>query len=104
MFLGFPILCLTIMGINSMIITIVFVCLMGWVVGVWVPWWVVASMWCGYGVKLCMSKQSGLDNAIGDFLWGILLVIASVSGFIFGDVTFVDIGDWLFTVFTGGKA
>jgi hypothetical protein len=86
-----------------MIITIGFVCLIGWVVGVWVPWWIVAATWCGYGINLCLSKQSGLDQLLGSFLWGILLITASVSGFIFGDVAFVDIWNWLAKVFTGGK-
>jgi hypothetical protein len=31
-------------------------------VGSLVPWWLVAAMWCGYGLKLCLSKQSGLDK------------------------------------------
>jgi hypothetical protein len=86
-----------------MIITIGFVCLIGWVLGAWVPWWIVAAMWCGYGLKLCLSKQSGLEGVIGSFLWGILLIIASVSGFVFGDVTFMMIGNWLVMMFTGGK-
>jgi len=79
-----------------MVITIGFVCLIGWIVGAWVPWWIVAAMWCGYGVKLYLSKQSGLENVTSDFLLGMLLIIATVSGFIFGDMTIV-------MLFTGGK-
>jgi hypothetical protein len=69
-------------------------------VGSLVPWWLVAAMWCCYGIYLCLS---GLDKFTCSFLWGILLITASVSGFIFGDVTFPMIRDWLVMVFTGGK-
>ncbi|AHK11199.1 hypothetical protein S14_90 [Shewanella sp. phage 1/4] len=84
-----------------MVIAIGFVCLIGWVLGAWVPWWVVAAMWCGYGINLCLGKQSGLDGVI-DFHCGIILITATVSGFILGDVTFAMIWDWLVMVFTGG--
>ncbi|AHK11495.1 hypothetical protein S140_88 [Shewanella sp. phage 1/40] len=86
-----------------MAVSIVLVAMIGWLIGVWVPWWVVAAMWCGYGINLCLGKQSGLDGVIGSFLWGIILITATVSGYIFGDVTFAMIWDWLVMVFTGGK-
>jgi len=86
-----------------MIITIGFVCLIGWLVGAWVPWWVVAAMWCGFGINLCLSKQRGLDSTIGGFMWTILLIIVTLSGFIFGDVTFIDIWEFIVMLFTGGK-
>jgi len=86
-----------------MIITIGFVCLIGWVVGAWVPWWVIAAMWCGYLIDLCRSKESSLEMIIASVPWGIFLIITSLSGFIFGDVAFIDIWEFIVMLFTGGK-
>lgn len=86
-----------------MIITIGFMCIVGWVIGAWLPWWVIAAMWCGYGINLCLSKEVGVNQLLGNFLWGILLITITLSGFILGDVTFTMIWDWLVMVFTGGK-
>ena len=86
-----------------MVITIGFVCLIGWLVGAWVPWWIVLVMWCGYLIDLCRSKESSLELIVDSVPWLIFLLITSLSGFIFGDVTFVDIWEFVKMAVSGGK-
>lgn len=83
-----------------MVITIGFVCLIGWIVGVWLPWYIAAGLNILAMISWCKSDVSGIA---GNMLFSVFCIIASLSCFIFGDTTLIQIGEFIVMLFTGGK-
>ena len=86
-----------------MIITIGFVCTLGWVVGVWVPWYIAAGLNVMAMLSWLKADVNGLEGLITLMLFSVFCIITSLSSFIFGDTTFTQIGYFIVTLFTGGN-
>jgi hypothetical protein len=84
-----------------MIITIGFVCALGWVVGVWVPWYIAAGLNVMAMLSWLKSDGKGVSDIVSNMLLSVFCIIVSLSCFIFGDNTFAQIGKFLVMLFTG---
>ena len=84
-----------------MLITIVMLACIGWVLGVHLPWWGIVIIWAACLYRVIQNKE-GLGG-IAELLIFMSVVLPMVlSGFIYGGVTFVDIGETIKYLFTGG--
>ena len=84
-----------------MLIVLVIIACLGWVLGVHLPWFIILGIWILMGI--CIYKTSeGLEGMPQVF--AILCFIAPMvlSGFTYGNVTFVDMGETINYLFTGG--
>ncbi len=85
-----------------MLISIIFLICIGWVLGVHLPWYCILASWVG-GLYRVSHNKEGLGGFRREFLIIALVIFPMIlSGFIYGDVTFVDIGETIKYLFTGG--
>ena len=83
-----------------MLVTSVFLICGGWVLGIHLPWWGIVVIWATCLYRVIHNKE-GLGG-IAELLILMSVVLPMVlSGFIYGDVTFVDIGETIKYLFTG---
>lgn len=86
-----------------MLITMIIIACIGWVLGVHLPWWGILVL-TGIVVIGVYRRNGGLESApaLADLLLYFLVFVMMISGFIYGDTTFVDIGEVIKYLFTGG--
>ena len=84
-----------------MIITAVLLACIGWVLGVHLPWYCILILWVG-GLYLVRQNKEGLGGIAEFLIIATIILPMFVAGFIYGDVTFVDIGETIKYLFTGG--
>lgn len=84
-----------------MLISIIISVCIGWVLGVHLPWWGIVLIWAACLYRVIQNKE-GLGG-IAELLVFMAVVLPMVlSGFIYGDTTFVDIGENIKYLFAGG--
>ncbi len=84
-----------------MLITSIFLICIGWVLGVHLPWFMIMGLVAILGICACNTSDC-LTGIFELLLIVAILVPMVVAGFIYGDVTFVDIGETIKYLFTGG--
>lgn len=81
----------------SYIIFFMCIAIMGWILGVWVPWWGVCIL-----IGLTIWKLNKVGD-LGSCALALLTFVSTISCFINGDVTLTQVGEFISVVFTGGK-
>lgn len=85
----------------SYIIFFMCIAIMGWIFGVWVPWWGVCIL---IGLTIWkLNKVGNLGDVLGSCVLALLTFVATSSCFINGGVTLTQVGEFISIVFTGGK-
>lgn len=70
-----------------MIIVVSFVILLGWIVGVHAPWWLMAAIY-GVGLYTLHKNAGGLESVYIFIGWILFVSVSLVSSVIFGDIGF----------------
>ena len=84
-----------------MLITSIFLICIGWVLGVHLPWYYIAMLGL-YGLWAISKNTNGLEGITETLIIVVFMSVMMLSGFIYGDVSFVDIGETMKYLFTGG--
>ncbi len=84
-----------------MILFFAFSCIIGWLLGIWLPWYGILIASIALVVNEIRLDRCGLDGAlvaISAFACSAIMVLV---GFISGDVSFSQIGGFIAMLFTG---
>lgn len=74
----------------------------GWLAGIWLPWWAITSILCGFGVMACMGFfDRGLNGALAGLGTTVMCSIMIVVGFVSGGTTLGQVGGFIKLLFTG---
>ncbi len=80
-----------------MILPFIIIVLLGWLVGVHAPWWVMVALY-GVGIYSLHKDTGGLESVYTFTGWILFVVVSLLSSFIFGEFSFEWLGlKWLFT-------
>ena len=83
-----------------MLFVAIILAVMGWLAGVWLPWWVLLCIYVGCG--LAMINTRGLSSVIQNISIGFFCCVSLAVGFVFGEVTLLQVGIFIKMAFTGG--
>ena len=83
-----------------MLISSISLICIGWSLGVHLPWWGIGVIWAACLYRVIRNKE-GLGGIAELLIFMSVVLPMILSGFIYADVTFIDMGETIKYLFTG---
>ena len=83
-----------------MLFVAIILAVVGWLAGVWLPWWLLLCVYLGCGLALINTK--GMSSVKQNIAIGFFCCVSLAVGFVFGEVTILQVGSLVKVAFTGG--